>query len=50
MKLTSLYESSSDLSLEEAVKIFHDECKPFQKEIGFNGIFDFKPLKKGNEK
>ena len=47
MKLTSLYESNSDLSLEEAVKIFHDECKPFQKEIGFNGIFDFKPLKRG---
>lgn len=47
MKLISLYESNSDLSLEEAVKIFHDECKPFQKEIGFNGIFDFKPLKRG---
>ena len=47
MKLISLYESSSDLSLEDAVKIFHDECKPFQKEIGFDGIFDFKPLKRG---
>ena len=47
MKLTSLYESNSDLSLEEAVKIFHDECKPFQKEIGFDGTFDFKPLKRG---
>ena len=47
MKLISLYESSSDLSLEKAVKIFHDECKPFQKEIGFDGIFDFKPLKRG---
>jgi hypothetical protein len=47
MKLTSLYESNSDLSLEEAVRIFHDECKPFQKEIGFDGIFDFKTLKRG---
>ena len=47
MKLTTLYESSSDLSLEEAVKIFHDECKPFQKEIGFDGTFDFKTLKRG---
>ena len=47
MKLISLYESNSDLSLEEAVKIFHDECKPFQKEIGFDGTFDFKTLKRG---
>jgi hypothetical protein len=47
MKLTSLYESNSDLSLEEAVKIFHDECKPFQKEIGFDGTFDFETLKRG---
>jgi hypothetical protein len=47
MKLTSLYESNSDLSLEEAVRIFHDECKPFQKEIGFDGTFDFKTLKRG---
>jgi hypothetical protein len=47
MKLTSLYESNSDLSLEEAVRIFHDECKPFQKEIGFDGIFDFETLKRG---
>ena len=47
MKLTTLYESNSDLSLEEAVKIFHNECKPFQKEIGFDGTFDFKTLKRG---
>ena len=47
MKLISLYESSSDLSLNDAVKIFHDDCIPFQKEIGFNGEFDFKTLKRG---
>ena len=47
MKLISLYESSSNISLNDAVRIFHDDCIPFQKEIGFNGEFDFKTLKRG---
>lgn len=47
MKLVSLYQLNENLSLEEAVKIFHDECKPFQKEIGFNNRFDFDLLYRG---
>ena len=41
MKLISLYQLNENITLEEEVKIFHDECKTFQKEIGFNNRFDF---------
>lgn len=37
----------TNLTLEDAVKIFHDDCVSFQKEIGFNGKFDFDPLYMG---
>lgn len=49
MKLVSLYQlnENENISLEEAVKIFHDNCKPFQKEIGFNNSFDFEPFYRG---
>src|SRR5574343_219856 len=47
MTFVYLYQLNESLTLKEAVKIFHNECKPFQKEIGFNNNFDFDLLYRG---
>lgn len=41
MKLISIFESDSNLTIEKAVDLFHEKCKQWRNEVNFDSSFNF---------